>query len=322
MTEERKIQVPQDNPAPQVTSPLQNKYAVYAAIASVSTVIILILIKAVAYWYSNSTSVLASLIDSLVDCGISIMTLFAVQYSIKPPDHEHRYGHGKIEGVMALLQSVFIGAAAILLVVESLSRFSKPPEIENYTLVFVVMSVSVVLSIVLVMIQKYTLRMAPSLAIKADQAHYSMDVVTNIGVICVLVALLNGAPVWIDSVFAIAMAIYISFTVKAIFQDGLDMLLDRELPQDTRDKIITIIKAHNDVMGMHDLRTRKSGMKIIIAFDLEVDADLSLQSAHDIARDIEVNLFQEFPNAEIFIHVDPHNDTEDTRHTVAGVHHS
>lgn len=301
--------------------PVISGYALFAGFASVCTVVFLIIIKAYAYWQSDSASVLASLIDSLVDAGISFVTLLGIQYSLRPADEDHRHGHGKMEGVIALFQAAFIAGAGILLFFESLRRLSHPLEIENHMAVFVVMGISILMSLILVAIQKYTLKMAPSLAVEADKTHYSMDIVVNAGVIVVMFAMMSGAPAWIDPAYAILVALYISVTVREIASKGLDMLLDRELSQEIRDDIAQIIHGHNRVMGFHDLRTHKSGMKIMISFDLEVEASLSLADAHDIARDIEVDIVSAFPNAEVLIHVDPHNDTDDTRHSVAGVHH-
>jgi len=295
-------------------------YAVIASIASVLTVAVLILIKSYAYWKSGSASILASLIDSFVDSGVSIMTFFAIQYSLKPPDSEHRHGHGKIEGLVAVLQGAFIAGAGIALLVESAIRFQKTEEITAHPAALVIMGISIVLSAVLVTIQKYALRTAPSLAVEADRAHYSMDILINTGVMAVLVALYYGAPRWIDPAFAAAVVIYLAINVVAIVRKGVDMLLDRELPDETREQIKACVLAHEGVRGLHDLRTHKSGMRIFISFDVEVDGDQPLSDAHAIARDLETELVEKFPNAEIMIHVDPHGDSYDKRHHAAAVH--
>ena len=97
--------------------------------------------------------------------------------------------------------------------------------------------------------------------------------------------------------------------------------MDRELPEDERAEIEEIIRSHKDVMDIHDLRTNKSGMDVFISFDIDLDPDLSLKQAHDIARAVELSLLARFINAEIMIHMDPHGSEMDTRHKVAGVHH-
>ncbi len=300
---------------------IRPRLALFAGGASICTVIILILVKGAAYLHSNSASVLASLVDSLSDAGVSVMSFLAIHYSLRPADSNHRYGHGKAEGLAALMQAAFIGGAGVFLLFESLTRFTEAHELHSHNFVVTVMAISTALSVALVLLQKYSLNHAPSLAVEADKAHYNADIVINIGVMGVMVALGHGAPGWIDPVFAIAVAFWLAFTVRNVAGKGLDMLLDRELPDSVRLAITQKVLAQKDVLGMHDLRTNKSGMKIFISFDIEVDPHQSLQEAHEVTRAVEKALLSDFPLAEIMIKVDPHGDTEDSRHQVSGVHH-
>lgn len=301
---------------------VRRHYALWAGLASVVTVTLLIGIKGFAFWQSDAISILATLIDSLADAAVSAVNVMAIRYSLKPADREHRYGHGKVEGIAALFQAAFIVGAGVFLVLESLSRLAEPHAVEDGSvLVIVVMVISVALSALLVFIQNSSLKFAPSLAVEADKAHYSGDIAVNAGVVIVLLALQKGAPAWIDPVFAVAVAVYLAFTACQIALKGLDMLLDRELPDDVRKKITAKILTHDGVLGIHDLRTYKSGMTVFMSFDIEVDSDLSLRDAHDIVREVELKLLQDFPNAEILIHADPAGDTHDTRHQISGVHH-
>jgi ferrous-iron efflux pump FieF len=153
--------------------------------------------------------------------------------------------------------------------------------------------------------------------VEADQAHYSMDILVNIGVIGVLLGLRAGLPHWIDPVFGVAVVIYLGVMVTQIAGKGVDMLLDRELPGNAREVITSKVLSHPYVMGMHDLRTNKSGMRVFISFDIELDPSLLLYHAHEIVREVEHELLLDFPNAEILIHADPHGDTYDTRHHAA-----
>lgn len=300
---------------------LQPRMALVAGAASLVTVAVLIVAKTATYWFTGSASILASLMDSVLDASVSLMMFMAIRYSLKPADSDHRHGHGKIEGLAALFQALLIGAAGVMLVTESAHRFFDPQPVKGHGVAVVVMFFTILASWGLVLIQNYTLRRAPSLAVEADKAHYGNDIIVNGGVIATMGALYFGAPAWLDPLFALAVAFYLAVTVWTIGSKAIDMLLDRELPDEVRKEIKAMVKAHQGVMGMHDLRTSRSGMKIFISFDIEVDADLSLLDAHSIARDTEMELLQRFPHADILIHVDPHNDTEDSRHTVQGVHH-
>ncbi len=124
----------------------------------------------------------------------------------------------------------------------------------------------------------------------------------------------------VDPAFAVLVAFYLALTVRRIAGKAVDMLLDRELSGDARERITKKVLSHKYVMGMHDLRTSKSGMKIFISFDIELDPSLLLYNAHEIVREVEFELLIDFPNAEILIHADPHGDTYDTRHS-GEVHH-
>lgn len=300
---------------------LQPRMALVAGGASLATVAVLIVAKAATFWFTGAASVMASLMDSLLDASVSLMMFMAIRYSLKPADSDHRHGHGKIEGLAALAQAALIGAAGVLLVTESIHRFFDPQPVTGHGVAVIVMLFTILASWGLVLIQNYTLKRAPSLAVEADKAHYGNDIIVNGGVIATMGALYFGAPAWLDPLFALAVAFYLGVTVWTIGSKAIDMLLDRELPDLVRQEIKAMVRAHPGVMGMHDLRTSRSGMKIFISFDIEVDADLSLLAAHNIARDTEMELLQKFPHADILIHVDPHNDTQDSRHSVQGVHH-
>lgn len=99
------------------------------------------------------------------------------------------------------------------------------------------------------------------------------------------------------------------------------MILDREMEQESRDKILDIINGHALVLGVHDLRATRSGIKEMIAFDIEVEEHFTVRQSHDVTRDVENAILEQFPMAEIMIHVDPAGDIADSRHTVAAIHH-
>lgn len=295
--------------------------AIKAGICTVVLAVILVVIKVVAFILSGSLAVLASLIDSFVDVTVSSLNTWAIRYSAKPADEEHRYGHGKIEGLAALLQASLICGAAVFLVFEALSRTIDPQPMTAHITVIIVMMISAVFSLLIVSIQNHALQKSGSLAIESEKAHYSSDIIMHGGVIITVVLQYFEGPVWIDTAFAFAVVIWLGVTAQEIAMKGLDMVLDRELPPEQRQKILDLINNHAGVLGVHDLRTTRSGMKEIIDFDIEADPKLSLHDAHAITKDLEDAILKFFPDAEIMIHVDPHGETEDSRHKVVGIHH-
>lgn len=289
-------------------------FALIAGGAAIATAVTLIIAKTIAWMMTGSASILASLTDSMMDAWVSGVNLLAIRYSLKPADEDHRYGHGKIEGIAALFQAALMTAATIFLCLEAAARIYKPAPIDSMPVALGVMILSTVLSTGLVMVQRYCLRRASSLAVESDQAHYSTDIVVNAGTFLALFFIHQGAPLWIDSAFAFIVAIYLARTAYGIGMKGYDMLMDRELPDTQRARILEIVRADPRILGLHDLRTRAIGMRPHISFDVEIDPKMSLQAAHDVTRDLESRILREFHNAEIMIHMDPAGDPHDSRH--------
>jgi ferrous-iron efflux pump FieF len=293
-----------------------NRLTLCISTFTVACVTIMVLGKLGAYLLSGSTTVLSSLLDSITDLGLSVMTLLAVKFAQKPPDSEHREGHGKIEGVAALLQAAFIAGAGALLILESVNRLLEPEPLQNQGIALYMQLGATVLSAILVAVQRWGMRHHNSLALEADHRHYSTDIFINLaGAGVLFFDRVGEAPFWLDPVCAMLIAGLMGVIAFRIAHRSLDMLLDRELPQDMRDAIDAVIKAQADVHGYHDLRTRMAGQRPAISFDLSVNADLSLRDAHAIARRVELALLDRFPTASILIHVDPDDDPHDTRHS-------
>lgn len=292
-------------------------YAGYALLSTMASVVVaatLVVIKSYAYSLSGAAGVLASLTDSASDLGISLIAFFSMHYALKPADKEHRHGHGNMEGVTALLQAALIAAAAVFLGMEAVSRILIPSPIVLDATAVALMVVSLLLSIALVWLQNFALSRARSLIVEADKAHYSADIAVNAATIVVLVLTGLGLPALIDSGFALLVSGYLAFTALGIGRKAFDMLLDRELPDEERQNLKSIIRSHPGVLSFHDLRTKQSGIIIFISMDIVVDAELSLREAHAIAKTLEAAIMEEYSRAEVIIHVDPADDIEDARH--------
>ena len=300
---------------------IEPRYALLASFWAVGTVSVLIVIKTYAYYVSGSTAMLGTLVDSVVDAAISLMMLFAVRLSLKPADADHRHGHGKVEGIAALLQGAFMGGAGIFLIFEAFDRFLHPVALTDHKAAIVVAGIAIIMSLAIVAVQKFVLARAPSLAIEADHAHYKTDIFLNGSVIIALLVDYYGGSGWLDPAFAVLIAGYFIVTAWRITSKSVDMLMDKELPDTVRMHIEKIIADHPQVHGMHDLRTRMSGMKMHISFDVELDPGMSLKAAHDVVRRLDHAILEHYPHAEIIIHMDPRGDTADPRHSVDGASH-
>lgn len=273
--------------------------------ASVITAAVLIAAKFAAWVLTGSVSVLASLVDSLMDATASAVNLFAVRYSLLPADAEHRFGHGKAEFLAGLAQAVFIAASAVFLVLEAARRLRHPRALAQIDIGIAVMVFSIVVTVVLLAIQRRVIRATGSTAIRADALHYATDLATGVSVIVALA--LEQAFGWngVDAWFAIAIAAYLGFSAWQIGRQSLQLLLDHELPDAQRRRIEALALAHPQVRGVHGLRTRQSGRTRIIQLHLELDAQRSLAAAHKTADEVEAAILQAFPGADVLIHEDP-----------------
>jgi ferrous-iron efflux pump FieF len=195
---------------------IKPQYALIASGSAIVTVATLIVIKSYAFWQSGSAAVLATLTDSLTDAAISLMMFLAVRYSLRPADKSHRHGHGKMEGIASMFQGAFMGGAAVFLFFEGLRRLAEPKIVTEHLIGIIVAVVSIVLTFLLVQIQNYCLRYAPSLAVSADRAHYTTDIALNGSVILALIIGHLGGPAWVDTACAFLVAGYFGWTARKI----------------------------------------------------------------------------------------------------------
>jgi len=272
--------------------------------ASVVTAIILIVVKAVAWYLSGSIGILASLIDSLMDSFASIINLFAVRYALQPADHDHPFGHGKAEPLAGLAQASFIAGSAVFLIFHAIERLQQPHPLTHNNISIAVMIFAIVVTLVLVGYQRHVVKITNNLAIKADSLHYVTDLMTYFSILIALFLTLKGF-LWADAVFAILIAIYIFKSAFHIGNDSFQQLMDKKLDEETENLILKTINATDDVLGFHDFKTRQSGKHKFIQFHLELDENFSLLKAHEIADGLETKLLSLIPDAEVIIHEDP-----------------
>jgi ferrous-iron efflux pump FieF len=276
-----------------------------AAAASLSLAALLSVLKLVAALATGSLAVLSSLIDSLADIVASSITVVSVQIAQIPADGSHRFGHGKAESLSALAQSALIAGSAVFVLIDAVRRLSDPQPLVAQSLGIAVMVFAMVATVFLVMLQRHVVRRTGSPAINADSVHYRADLLTNLSVVVsLLVTARFGWPL-LDPVIGAAIAIYLGWHAYHIGQDAVRVLMDHELPRETRQRIMDIVLAHPQVRDLHDLRTRESGTTQFIELHVEVDGAMTVAAAHEVTDAIEAELFAAFPAAEVILHQEP-----------------
>jgi ferrous-iron efflux pump FieF len=277
-----------------------------AGASSVAVALTLVLLKVWAWYATDSVALLGSLADSLLDLVASLVTFFALRVALTPADREHRFGHGKSEGIAGVIQALIITASAGFVGFRAIERLIEPAPVEAPVLGFAVMGVSLLLTSGLLVVQHRVIRATGSLAIRADAAHYSADLAMNIAVIAAIA--LNARFGWLraDPVLGLFVTALILLSVREIMRSALKDLLDHELPVEDRERIKTIATAHPEVRGIHDVRTRSAGVMQFIQLHIELDGTLTLSRVHSISDEVESEIRAAFPSADVLIHADPY----------------
>jgi len=282
----------------------------WASLASMAVATILIGFKTVAWLMTDSVSMLSSLVDSSLDLLSSFITFFAIHHALQPADAEHRFGHGKAEALAGVAQAGFIAASAGGLLLTVFDRVLHPRPVQQENLGMLVSGLAVVLTLALMAFQNFVIRRTSSLAIGADRAHYATDFVTNIAVGTGIFLATRFEQPMIDLVIAGGVSIYLVVSAWSIGRTSIDVLMDRELPDEERQKILDIVLAQPGVTSAHDLRTRSAGLTKFIQLHVVFHPNMSLGRAHVMGDNIEAAILEAFPRSEIILHIDPWNDGE------------
>ncbi|EKY4197174.1 CDF family cation-efflux transporter FieF [Vibrio harveyi] len=286
---------------------MKQQYARLVTMAAWTATIVatlLLIVKVITWWVTGSVSLLASLIDSMLDIAASVVNLIVVRYSLQPADREHTFGHGKAESLAALAQAMFISGSAVFLILNGVERFFRPHELNAPELGVYVSLFAMVVTFGLVMFQKHVVRVTGSQAIAADSLHYQTDLYMN-GAIMVALGLSYFGVTQADAVFAVGIGIFILYSAFKMVSEAIQTLLDRKLPDEELEQIRQECLKVEGVLGVHQLRTRMSGPTRFIQLHLELDDNLRLIEAHHIADKVEDNLLKLFPEADVLIHQDP-----------------
>ena len=293
-----------------ITAAERSKLTARAAMASIAMAVTLIVLKAWAAYRTDSTAMLGSLADSGLDLIASIIVLLGVRIAAQPADYDHRFGHGKAEALAALVQIILITISAIFIAGRAVQRLVSGAQTANAELGIGVSIAAMVLTFALISYQRYVVRRTGSLAIGTDRLHYSSDLLLNGSVIVALVLDQYSGLTGADAVFGLFIALWLLWNAWSASSEAFNQLMDREWPDELRERFLAAARDYPELAGLHDFRTRTSGTHYFAQFHVWVPADWTVREAHDRLDRVEEELQQRFPNTEILIHVDPEGQTD------------
>jgi ferrous-iron efflux pump FieF len=281
-----------------------------AAMASIAMAVLLIGLKTWASIETSSMAMLGSLADSGLDLLASLVVLAGVRVAALPADSNHRFGHGKAEALAALMQVILITLSALFIGYRSVERLMTGARTQDAELGIGVSLVAIAFTLALITYQRYVVKRTGSVAISTDRIHYASDLMLNSSVILALAleqfAGLTGA----DAVFGVLIALWLLYGAWTSSSHALDQLMDREWPEELRQRFLDAAMEYPELAGLHDLRTRTSGTHHFAQFHVWVPGEWTIREAHERLDRVEEELQKRFPATEILMHVDPEGHTD------------
>ena len=283
-----------------------------AAYASISVALLLAGLKGWAVLATQSTAMLGSLADTVLDLVASVATLAGVWVAAQPADDEHRFGHGKAEALAAMFQVVLISISALTLAVRAIGQWFAGARPAGATDGILVSVVAIVATLALLAWQRRVIARTGSIAISTDHLHYKSDLLLNLAVIAALALDQYGGIPGADPLFGLVIALWLGWGAWHASTEAIDHLMDREWPDERKAKFLEVVARHPELKGLHDLRTRTSGNHDFVQFHMSVNPDMTVREVHDVMDEVEAKLLREFPGVEILIHPDPEGLVNET----------
>lgn len=285
-----------------------NQKKKFVAGLSITSNIILSVLKIVTGVLSGSLSIISEAIHSMSDLFASMLTFFSVIKSSKPADSDHPYGHGKYEDMAGFIEGILIILASLFIIFEATRKIVTGPDFDNESFMGIaVMSVAVLLNIIVSSLLFKVAKESNSISLYADGEHLRTDVYSSFGVLIGLILIKITGHVTLDIVIAILVAGIIFKAGYNIAKKAGSNLLDHSLPTEDTDEIKQIIKNYSNSVKLkrNGLKARQVGAAKDIDMVLQFDCDTSICECHKICDEIEKQIRSLYPNCSISIHSEP-----------------
>jgi len=275
------------------------------ALSSVLAAVFLTGFKFVVGIVTGSLGILSEALHSFMDLMASVITFFSVRISDKPADEAHNFGHGKVENLSALIQTILLLITCVWIFYEAIKRLIT----NDFDIEVMVWSYIVVVSTIIIDFSRSRalLKVAKkhnSQALEADALHFSTDIWSSsavlVGLICVDLFNFPGA----DPIAALIVACIILFVCYRMGKKAIDVLLDKA-PARTVESVIEVLKNHAEIERFHNVKVRTAGADTFISFNIHMKANTDFVAVHQFCDHLEKDIMQKIPSAQVYIHAEP-----------------
>lgn len=294
----------------------KNKVALMSVIAAV----FITGFKLIIGLLTGSLGILSEALHSALDMVAAIITFFSVRVSDKPADKEHNYGHGKVENLSALIETLLLLVTCVWIIYEAVRRLvSGNIHIEVSVWSYVVVICSIIIDFTRSRALYKVARKHNSQALEADALHFSTDIWSSTVVLFGLISYQFLGWYAADSIAALCVAVIVLFVSYQLGRKAIDVLLDKS-PINATQTVHAILKEFPEVLKYHGLKARTAGADTFIKFNVHFAPDLSLREVHEVCDKIELKIQSLIPRSEVYIHAEPedacHADNEDDDYTL------
>jgi cation diffusion facilitator family transporter len=287
------------------------------ALSSVVAAVFLTSMKLVVGVLTGSLGILAEAAHSGLDLIAAVVTFLAVRVSGRPPDSEHHYGHGKVENLSALIETLLLLATCAWIIYEAMNRlFFEDVLVQATPWAFAVMAVSIIVDFTRSRALMRAAKKHGSQALEADALHFSTDIWSS----CVVILGLGGirlgdalkdshpsAAEWLfraDAIAALGVSVIVIYVSYRLGRRTIAVLMDRA-PEGMSTSVRQAMAKLPGVSEVKQVRVRQSGPATFVDLVMSVNADTSVERAHAIAAEAENQVHQLVPKSDVMVHVEP-----------------
>ena len=267
--------------------------------------IFLFIIKVIVGFISRSQAMIADAFNSASDILSSVMTYIGNRVASKDADDDHNLGHGKAEYIYSLLISITMIVLGISILIDSVKAIINPSKYHFTIWLVIVCVVTILIKLSLYLYTRSIGRKYNNLLVEANSKDHRNDImITGCNLIAAICSLYG--IYLIDGIVGLGISLWIVYTGLKIYKESYDVLMDKSISQETKEKVLSIIDEHDEVIKIQHFNATPVGYRYQVSFSIFVDGNLSTFDSHEIANNLEKEIGMKVPEIYLtVIHVNP-----------------
>ena len=272
--------------------------------------IFLFIIKIIVGLLSNSRSMIADSFNSAGDIFASFMTWLGSHISSVPNDEDHNFGHGKAEYIFSMLIGISMIIVAIKLFYDSVVSIIYGNVVTYSIMLILICIITIVIKICLYLYSSFVYKKHDNLLVKSNMLDHRNDVIiTSFTLIAIILS--KYGIYWFDGVVGTGISAWIFIVGIKIFRESYDVLMDTAIDNESKKKILSIIKSNDEIKRIGDIYSIPIGYNYIVVLTIYVDGRMHTSTSHGLAERIEKKILKSNNRIKnVIVHVEPYNKTD------------